>query len=743
MPSGDPIDAPRFRRATASIDAGALPDYLFAGTASHSATSESELHRRRRRRKAATDGKRRDIQGLRMVAVVAVVANHLNGHPRGGFVGVDVFLVISGFLITSHLLRDTGQARSLRSYVADFYRLRIRRLLPAALVVIIATDAVAHVMFNGVRAATAVHDGFWAAVFWANWHFIGVGTNYFTSVGPVSPFQHYWSLSVEEQFYLVWPVILFGSVTALARSRRTTQHDARVVVGLIALCLVIASAIFAGIQSSSAPATAYFSTISRGWELGMGAMLACIVPRLRMRAPVATALSLAGTATIVLSMVFVRGGSGFPMPYALLPCVGASAVVAAVGPMGEARNWLLTNRGAVFIGDISYSVYLVHFPIIVFLSSRMPSKGAFFYGAAVFLTLGLAVLLYSLVERPVLDSGILLPRRLSDTRRDRSPLMRPLLGGLAAAVAGAAMLVAWPGDAATNDAATQRIDAAVQRAAAVTAVKPGPNATPLANSLKLKISQALLATKWPPLHPSISAVLRASAEDGSVAQCAGSKLGPVRQCTWGDPRGKTIELVGDSNAVAWQPAFESLVEHTHGWKLRLAAGYGCSFATKALLGAGPNSSTCAARNRAVVQDIRDTRPAVLVVTNFNAADRYVSSIEAEVASVRPSVGNVVVLGAMPPSIDPRECYVPGSPPSRCVSSVSPLYLSFDANYKSIARSVDGKYVGVMDWLCAGGYCPAFVDGVPTRFDAAHISAPYSSYLGPVLAESLRTLGMVS
>ncbi len=165
-------------------------------------------------------GFRPDVEGLRALAVVAVIVDHLFDWPSGGFVGVDVFFVISGFLITGLLLKEYERTKTI-SFL-DFYKRRVRRIMPAALLVLVVSTAVSFLVFNVVRAQASLWDAIWSALFVSNWHFASAGTDYFASDGPISPFRHYWSLSVEEQFYLVWPVLIFLVIT-FAR-RRTPKN---------------------------------------------------------------------------------------------------------------------------------------------------------------------------------------------------------------------------------------------------------------------------------------------------------------------------------------------------------------------------------------------------------------------------------------------------------------------------------------------------------------------------------------
>ena len=165
---------------------------------------------------------RPDIQGLRAVAVLAVVSHHLIGWPTGGFVGVDVFFVISGFLITGLLLRE-HQSRG-RISLTEFYRRRAKRILPAAIVCLIAVVVAAFLVYRSARFEAVAVDAFFSMLFVANWHFAQVGTDYLASAGPVSPLQHFWSLGVEEQFYLLWPVVLVAILLAIElRVRRSAR----------------------------------------------------------------------------------------------------------------------------------------------------------------------------------------------------------------------------------------------------------------------------------------------------------------------------------------------------------------------------------------------------------------------------------------------------------------------------------------------------------------------------------------
>ncbi len=218
---------------------------------------------------------RPDIQGLRALAVVVVILNHLFGWPAGGFVGVDVFFVISGFLITGLLYRE--HERTGRISFVDFYRRRVKRIIPIATIVIVVTVAISFVVYFTARAQSILNDGVWALLFASNWHSAFQGTNYWADDGTVSPLQHYWSLAVEEQFYVVWPWLIVAAFAVA--SRRSWDGRARRSALLVLMgTITIASFGWAIAQTITNPGFAYFSTFVRAWELGVGAMVAIAAP---------------------------------------------------------------------------------------------------------------------------------------------------------------------------------------------------------------------------------------------------------------------------------------------------------------------------------------------------------------------------------------------------------------------------------------------------------------------------------
>lgn len=722
--------------------------------------------------------KRLDIQGLRAVAVIVVVLNHLTGQPVGGFVGVDVFFVISGYLITGLLLRDLTSHPSLIVFLTAFYKRRIRRLLPAALVVTGVTLLFAHAIFAQPRFAQTGTDALWATFFLANWHFIATGTNYFAATSPPSPFQHYWTLSVEEQFYLVWPVLLFSIVAAAKlmtsgthssrrSSRRARSAKASGASGyvLLPIALVLAaSLVYAFHETKTAPVAAYFSTFARAWELALGALIACAAKYLKPQRVTGTVLSWLGLGLIIASLFVIKDNSQFPAPGALLPCVGAALVLFA-GSWHQVSNPLLTNRVSGLVGDMSYSIYLVHYPIIILLETEMPGKALYFYLCALTLIAGTASLSYYAIERTVLRSNFLAGTRRSEVRpqfamgrRYSSAGSAPIVVGAGLTFLGAAIFTFWPGTTAANNARYKQInDKLIRSAVSSKQVERQSGLGTLGVALQHQIRQALVASTWPKLDPPMDYELSAPDVPNPLDGCGSIELQPASACLFGPQNAaNTLYVVGDSTAMADAEAYLKIVQHSPGWNLRIAAAYGCNFDTVLISNVSPSiMSGCARHNAAVIADINRTRPSVVVVTNtysprVSAATakvlsdkQWTGALDGEIAKIT-SGSRIVLVEPAPLGTDPNQCYQPHGDPTQCVYSIPSTHLSRANAERELAHAKGWSYVNTEGWYCdiATGYCPAFADGVPIKHDVIHVGAAYDDLIWPVVREALHAIGIL-
>lgn len=692
-----------------------------------------------------------------MVAVLAVFATHLFGWPRGGFVGVDIFFVISGYLITANLLRVARNNGSL--WIRTFYWNRARRILPAATLVLVGTYLIARLLFLPFRASQVGVDAFWASIFMANWHFASGRTDYFAMGDATSPLQHYWSLSVEEQFYFIWPVAIFA--VGVVVSYRTSTHDHRLrLSGALIGAVTLASFTWSCFESAASPRLAYLDTFARVWELGVGALLAVVARSLRrMPRKWKPFCSWAGLGLIAASLVLLsEQTAGFPGPWAALPVAGSALAIAA-GIDGEPDYQVfLRNKLSVFIGDVSYSLYLVHWPVIVFVGAITPSKGLISSTAVIALTFGLAIGTYRFVEEPLryVDKG----RVASALRRIRARSFHVSQHSRTTALTVLTLLAVGLSAIALRPADPHYVPD--ERRAVYAAGTPVDSLGPLGSELQRMIASALQATQWPPLHPSMESVIDKSAgtSEPEVARCGGPEVPDASSCTWGSATAPArVLLVGDSIALGYAAALRQLAIHTDKITLQVEAMYFCAFVGLQLK--TPDKSTddaCEGRKRHSIEVIRETKPDILMIANRNGVSAplagggsvgkgdWSKAMQEIVQSVRSSVRKVVVVSAPPEVKKVSECYGRASVPSDCVSEVNAggRWMMQAREDQDATDAVDGIWVDSQPWFCSrDGYCPAFVGSTPTRSDEAHMTPFYATMIYPVIAETLQNAGALS
>jgi peptidoglycan/LPS O-acetylase OafA/YrhL len=350
---------------------------------------------------------RPDIEGLRAVAVALVALDHA-GVKRlaGGYVGVDVFFVLSGFLITSLLLREVqveGRPPSIRA----FYARRVRRILPAATLVIIVTLISAYATLGFIRGGQVAIDARWASAFAANIHFALTGTDYLGSQDLPSPLQHYWSLGVEEQFYIVWPL----AFVLLASRWHGTRLRSWLALALAAI--FVGSLAWSAVQTQSNGVWAYYSPLTRAWELAVGALVAVGLPMFkRVPAPVAALLTWLGVAGILASAVLFDSGTPFPGTAALLPVLSTALVVANGSVPHRANAQLVLGlRPMQWLGGLSFAFYLWHWPLLVIPAEAQGERLSLATNLGLLgIALILSVISYSTIEHPIRTSRYLMAR---------------------------------------------------------------------------------------------------------------------------------------------------------------------------------------------------------------------------------------------------------------------------------------------------------------------------------------------
>jgi peptidoglycan/LPS O-acetylase OafA/YrhL len=351
---------------------------------------------------------RPDVEGLRAIAVLFVVLYHAHlPGISGGFVGVDVFFVISGFLITGLLVREHEQRASIS--IPGFYARRARRILPASTLVVLLTVFATYHWLGFLEGNAVAVDAKWTAVFLANIHLAQIGTSYFGSQAPPSPLQNMWSLGVEEQFYVVWPG-LFLLVAAVGR-----RLNVRMKLGVLLVMIVTASFVWSILQTSNNSTWAYFSPLTRAWELGVGALVAIAAPLLgRISRKTALAMGCLGAVGVVGSGFLFNASTPYPGSAAALPVFGTALLIAAgTAAASLPTERILSTRPFQWFGARSYSLYLWHWPILIIAAEHSFVPLSLWQNLlCVLVAIVAAALSYRFVETPVRRSQFLLKRPL-------------------------------------------------------------------------------------------------------------------------------------------------------------------------------------------------------------------------------------------------------------------------------------------------------------------------------------------
>ena len=702
-----------------------------------------------RRRGSAQTGFRQDIEGLRAVAVLAVVLFHADvPGVGGGYVGVDVFFVISGFLITGLLWREVSTAGTIR--LARFYGARARRLLPASATVGVITAIGSVVLLPPLQAQIVIGDGIASALYVGNYWFILRGVDYLAAQVAPSPFLHYWSLGVEEQFYLVWPAMIIGTAWLIRRARRRTRAQATSSESpyLVVLALVAAGSFAVSLAATYAvPTVAFFSLPTRAWQLAVGGLVALTAGQWRRLPALPAAIAgWAGLALILLACTLLSTATQYPGTAALVPVLGTALVIGAgCAAPSQGCGRVLAWSPMQAVGRVSYSWYLWHWPVLLLapplLGHPLGLAGRL---AAVLVSGGLAVLTLHLIENPLRFAA---PIR-------RSPIGSLALGGAATAVAvcvGVALLVSMPtpvGRGAPRAALTltasppptghdiDAYDAAVQHAFAQVQAA-------VADATELKAVPSNL-------NPSL-----ADAEADGRAMFLNSCMRNLFQvaqpeCAAGDTASTTtVALVGDSHAAMWTPAFQQVAAQ-RGWRLEMLSKANCPLMDL------PSRNTlsrlvyhCEQWRGQIIARLRAEHPRLVVVSTwrvygpgwgfmpgFTPYDpAWIDSLTRLVQQLRGIGAKVLVLGPIPDPQSMVPICLSGhlddatacSPPRSTAVNESGITAESAAT-----KAGGGQYADVTELFCAAERCPVIVGNTLVYVDWSHVTPEYSRLLAPVI-----------
>lgn len=665
---------------------------------------------------------RQDIQALRAVAVVAVLIYHVTPWLLpGGYVGVDIFFVVSGFVITTLMvteLRDTGQLR-----FASFYARRVRRILPAATVTI-GTVVILGLFLTPLNEWLGIaQDGLFSAIFGQNWHLAHTSVDYLAGDGAPSPMQHFWSLSIEEQFYFLWPAAL---VAAFIAGRRKSVTFAAWAILIPTIAISLGLSIVAG---NTGDASAYFTTHTRAWQLAAGALLAVGWNRVNAftantggglepgQAPLTWrtgtlfygGLALIGYAALTFSETTV-----FPGSAALLPTLGTAAVIASGIPAGRWATAGVTQ----WLGRISYSLYLVHWPVVIFLPESLPTPA--WIGLALTLSLLLAHLSHRYVE-------VRLPQWLS--KRTGARGARTLAAGGVLVLLGVAIS---GGGYAGSLWKVSELDAQAEELQAQN--PPGFGSGSVFKDHYVDLLPDTRGTA--PSRASVREDLPASNTEGCVGENDDSS---TPDCSFGPTDGEeTWVLVGDSHMDQYLPAFADIAEENNITLitfLHANCPYNAEQTTQDLDLAG---SPCQQANEQTTEEINDLDPDLVITTNWSDREWDGDPTEGFVKQWEELEAPIIVLGDNPAMLGGDQttaCVVDNYPDTEACSI--PVQDALPVDYQRIAAErtkADIELIDLTDLFCTDSECPPVIGNVMVYRDAHHLTATYTETLAPELYE---------
>ncbi|MEP7455658.1 acyltransferase family protein [Phyllobacterium sp. SB3] len=638
-----------------------------------------------------------EIQGLRAIAVLAVLIFHTWASVLpGGFVGVDVFFVISGFVITNSLyvqVLKTGHFSLL-----DFYSRRVRRLIPAATTVLIVTFIACYFFLPPNRWNETLYELLASALFVENWMLIANTVDYLASKNAASPVQHYWSLSIEEQFYFFWPIAFALAIWLSTRLKWALPKILFIGILIVFACSLYASWYFTATERASA----YFLTQTRVWELALGGLIAIGMYGREFRHNTKLGLSTAGMLAILYAILFYDSNTRFPGLAALVPTLGAALIISARNLEGDVFS-ILNATPLKKIGDRSYSLYLWHWPVIVLYKANFDGMG---------LPTGLALLvLIALLSE---TSYRVIEQRFRTPSKPRDSVPMYVAGsGIAISLTCAVIFSIWGQHQPITIPASETWE------------YPGP----------LTLLDGFATPPNVDYFPSLEQLKRDVPASYREKCHQDKEEEEATECNSGTPSSnKLIVLVGDSVAAQWAPALEKIA-FQEDFKLVSVTKSACPYARVQVELEGEHYPSCMRWRDDMISEIAQMRPSMIFASQ---ASNYFDVSDEEMENGFKSVwqdflatgAKLYVIESTPLlPFDPADCLARNAGP--CIytrDDVSKASVLFKA--AQTMPAVD--YIDMTDGICLTNTCSVVVGNVIAWRDPVHLSATYAGLLSSYL-----------
>ncbi len=651
---------------------------------------------------------RPEIEGLRAVASMLVAVFHIwFGRVSGG---VDVFFVVSSFLITTGLLGQIDRTGTVD--FARFWGRLIRRLLPAALFVLLVVVVASVLWQSQSRWRDTIEHVAASAVYLENWKLAKDAIDYLAQNSPPPPVQHYWALSVQGQFYFIWPFVILGTAWLARRAGMTFRG---MLVPVLALVFAASIAFSIYITNVDQP-RAYFNTFARAWEFCIGALLAVLISKVTLPNALRLPLGWIGLIAIVSCGFLFQVSRVFPGYAALWPTVSAALVILAGTTRGFGADKLLGSRLMVYLGSISYGIYLWHFPILSFCRAYAEPYSIGLAG-------GLGIIAASVVLSALTTRFVEAPLRGFKAKNDKSWHSFALGAALLVPIVVSLALWTWQ--------YRQLRDVARDAAHVASVNHPGA----LAMEPGFKAPEHYAAPRYPgPL------VVYDDRETFKDRRCFQRRLARPYDCVLGDPEAKlTLAVVGGSHSSQWMPVLEVIARKKH-WKLLHFARANCPFYLGERVSEG-ESETCDDWNLDVLEKLVRLRPDAVFMTSTREkdGDEYVPEgyVDAWRALGKENIRVVAVRDNPKVTFDAPECVeLHGEDERKCWLARSEVLEVPSPTETLTSPPANVRFIDLSDYFCDAVHCRPVVGNVMVYRHLSHITGTFARSLEPMLTREL-------